>query len=294
MQVLVIDIGGTFIKYAIMNEHNSMFAKGKVPTPQDSREDLIEAIGKLYDKYSPVDGIAISMPGIIDVEKGYCLMGGALAYNNDHYLRDALYKRCPVKITMDNDAKCAATAEAMSGSLKDVKNGIVIILGTMIGGGIVIDHKVVRGTHFSTGEVSYIISDRDADPDYDTVWGNRCGVPALCNRYAQLKGLDPEKVDGIVVFNGVKENEAEAIQALQEFTKQVAVQIWNLQTVLDPEKVAIGGGISSQPILLEYIQAHLDRMSKNCPYNTPKVQLVKCKFENDANLIGALQYFLIA
>ncbi|MCF0105265.1 MAG: ROK family protein [Holdemanella sp.] len=294
MKVLVIDIGGTFIKYAIMKEDNTILEKGKVPTPQDTKENLIDSIANLYEMYKPVDGIAISMPGIIDVEKGLCLMGGALSYNNNHYLRDALYKRCPVKITMDNDAKCAATAEAMSGALSDVKNGIVIILGTMIGGGIVIDHKVVRGSHFSTGEVSYIISDKNANPTRETVWGNRCGVPSLCNRYAQLKGLNPEDVDGVLVFNAANNKEPEGVQALQEYTKEVAVQIWNLQTILDPEKVAIGGGISSQPILLEYIAKHLETMSNGCPYKTPKTQLVKCAFENDANLIGALQYFLIA
>ena len=68
MKVLTIDIGGTFIKYALINEVMDISNNGKVPTPVTSREDLIETIGKIYDEYKDVDGIAISMPGIIDSE----------------------------------------------------------------------------------------------------------------------------------------------------------------------------------------------------------------------------------
>ena len=65
---------------------------------------------------------------------------------------------------MENDAKCAALAEATVGSLKDVNDGFVLIFGTMIGGGYIKDHKVHRGLHFSAGEVSYITTDRDGSP----------------------------------------------------------------------------------------------------------------------------------
>ena len=161
MKILVVDIGGTSIKYACMREDMTMLTRGKIPTPKEGREELIEAIGKLYDGLPDVEGIAISMPGIIDSAGGYCVMGGALRYNDDFYLRHSLYKRCPVKIYMENDAKCAAMAEAAAGSLKDVKDGFVLIFGTMIGGGFIKDHKLYRGRHFSAGEVSYIATARE-------------------------------------------------------------------------------------------------------------------------------------
>ena len=71
-----------------------------------------------------VSGITISMPGIIDTKNGYCVMRGALRYNDDFYLRHSLYKRCHVKICIENDAKCAAMAEAAVGSLQDVEDGL--------------------------------------------------------------------------------------------------------------------------------------------------------------------------
>lgn len=294
MNVLTIDIGGTFIKYARMDEEARILSRGKVPTPQEGREQLIEAIGRLYDEAPEVEGIAISMPGIIDSENGYCKMGGALRYNDDFYLHHRLYERCPVKICMENDAKCAALAEAAVGSLRDVSDDFVLIFGTMIGGGYIKDRKLHRGRHFSAGEVSYITTVRDGMADRDTVWGRRCGTPRLCALFAEKKGLPAEEVDGVRVFEAVNAGDEDAADCLQKFTREVAVQIFNLQTVLDPERFAIGGGISAQPIFIESIRNHLKALYAACPYDVPHAEVVTCKFQNDANLVGALQCFLLS
>ena len=290
MNVLTIDIGGTFIKYACMTERLEVLAKGKVPTPQNSREQLIDAIGGLFDQSPDVAGIAISMPGIIDPDAGYCAMGGALRYNDGFHLKEALYNRCPVKIAMENDAKCAAMAEAAVGSLQDVADGFVLIFGTMIGGAFIKDHQLHRGRHFSAGEVSYIATIRDGQADFDSVWGNRCGTPRLCKMFAQRKGL--ETADGVLFFQAVERQDPDALACLDSFTKEVAVQIFNLQTVLDPERFAIGGGISEQPSFIDGIKKHLEALYVQCPYQVPHAQVVACQFHNDANLIGALQCFL--
>ena len=269
-----------------------ILSRGKIPTPQEGRDELIEAIGRLYDEMTEVEGIAISMPGIIDTENGYCVMGGALSYNDDFYLRHVLYERCPVRIVIENDANCAAMAEAGMGALKGVNDGLVLIFGTMIGGGIIHDRKLLRGKHFSAGEVSYILPHAEQKASYENVWGNCNGTPRLCRLYAEKKGLDPSEVDGLMVFNAVKAGEKEAIDSLTKFTRGIAVQIFNLQTVLDPERIAIGGGISAQPILIEYIKRHLGKLYAECPYQIPRAEIVTCKFQNDANLYGALQCYM--
>lgn len=293
MQILVVDIGGTWIKYACMTENMDILNRGKVKTPRSGREELIETIGKIYDQIPEAEGIAISMPGIIDSENGYCFMGGALRYNDDFYLRHSLYERCPVRIVMENDAKCAAMAEAAVGSLKDVEDGFVLIFGTMIGGAFIKNHRLHRGRHFAAGEVSYINTGRAEMPTFSNVWGNRCGTSGLCRMYAQKKRLAPESVDGIMVFEGVKRQEADAMECLQRFTKEIAVQLFNIQTILDPERFAIGGGISAQPVFIEYIKNNLTELYAGCPYQVPHAEVVSCKFQNDANLIGALQCFLL-
>ncbi len=293
MKILVIDIGGTFVKYAFMKEDTTVFSKGKVKTPTKDRAQLVETIGKLYDSEPNVSGIAISMPGIIDSENGYIVMGGGiLHYNDDFYLGHALEERCGVKVCLDNDAKCAAMAEASAGALKDVRDGFVLIFGTMIGGAFIKDHKLHKGRHFSAGEVSYIQTARDGIPNADSIWGNRCGTPYLCKLYAERKNLNPDEVDGIKVFDAVHKQEPEALESLNIFAREIAVQIFNLQTILDPQRFAIGGGISAQPIFIEYIKNNLNELYAGCSYHVPHAEVVSCKFENDANLIGALESYL--
>ncbi len=294
MRVLVLDIGGTFTKYACMDEAMRFLERGKIPTPQDSRESLIEALGQIYDGLLPLDGIALAMPGIIDPEQGCCRMGGALRYNDGFFLRQALYRRCPVRICMENDAKCAALAEAAAGSLQDVDDGFVLIFGTMIGGGYIKDRKLHRGRHCSAGEVSYIVTSRDSMAGPDTIWGTRCGTPYLCRLYAERIGADPREVDGVQVFEAVARQDPDALDCLERFTKEIAVQIFNLQTVLDVERFAIGGGISAQPAFLQAIRDQLQALYRRCPYTVPQAEVVACAFQNDANLIGALQCFFRA
>lgn len=121
MNILAIDIGGTFIKYALMDGDCGIREKGKIPTPGSGREALVDALCTLFESFRPKEvpeGMAIALPGIIDSENGYVAMGGALAYNNDFYFRKALQERCPgIKIVINNDAKCAALAEASVGAL---------------------------------------------------------------------------------------------------------------------------------------------------------------------------------
>ena len=294
MSILVVDIGGSFIKYAVMEDDNSILSRGKIPTPCGSRLELVEALSGLYDANGPVDGLAISMPGIIDSARGYCAMGGALRYNDDFFLADALAEHIPVPIYMENDAKCAAMAEASVGSLKDAANGLVLVFGTMVGSGIIIDHKLYKGSRFSAGEVSYIIPRVDLEPGFDNVWGNSCGTPRLCRMYAEKKGLSPEDVTGEVVFEALHSGDTAAEESLLQYTKEIAVQIFSLHNILDPELIAIGGGISAQPLFIEFIRQNLELLYEQCPFKLPHARIVPCAFLSDANLIGALQCYLRA
>lgn len=82
MRYLVIDIGGSFIKYALMDGAYYVMMTDQLPTPKEGRDELVEALGKLYDRFAgEIDGMAIAAPGIIDSRKGYFYTGGALRYN---------------------------------------------------------------------------------------------------------------------------------------------------------------------------------------------------------------------
>lgn len=292
MKILAFDIGGSFIKYAVMCEDMTSEHKGKVTTP-GTRESLIDTLGEIRDKFADIAVIAVAMPGIIDAEKGVCHMGGgALPYNTGFAIGESIAKRCTLPVHVENDAKCAALAEAAAGSLQDVADGFVLLFGTMIGGGYIKDHCLHRGMHFSAGEVSYINTVRNGPASPENVWGNRCGTPRLCSLYAEKKGLPKESVDGVALFDAAEAGDKAAISALEEFTAEIAVVIFNIQNVLDPQRFAIGGGISERAMFIEFIRAALEKLYSRCPFEVPHAEIVPCKFRNDANLIGAVQCYL--
>lgn len=292
---LVLDIGGSSIKYATMNKDAEIFERGKVKTPRDTIENFIEAVGSIYDKYKDsVCGIAISMPGIIDSERGYTHTGGSLLYNNDKEIVKILQKRCNTKIAIENDGKCAALAEVWKGTLKDCKDGIVVVLGTGVGGGVIKDRKVHKGKHFFAGEFSFIRTEESDGENIENLWCMKNGSKALIKETAKVKGLKEEDLDGVKVFEYINNGDTEVLKVLDRFTQTIAVQIINLGCILDPEKVAIGGGISAQPILIDYINKNLNKNYDKFTMfgDIPRIQVEKCTFGNDSNLIGALYNFI--
>ena len=293
MKILVIDVGGTFIKFAVMNESAEILERGKVPTPLDSHEDFINKIVEIY-KSVEVEGLALSLPGVIDSEGGICITSGALGYNNGCNIVEELEKICGVKVTIENDAKCAALAEAKIGSLADVADGFVMVFGTGVGGAFIKNHEVHRGKHFSAGEISFTLE--NISEDEVKLFGELCGVPALLKSYAQIKNLSIEEITGESFFSAVAEKEKDALACLDKFTRRVAVKIFNIQMMFDPEKIAVGGGISAQKIFIDSVRANVEKIYSEelakFKVEMPRAEIVPCKFLNDANLIGALMRWL--
>ena len=294
MKISVIDVGGTFIKYACMNEKSEILSRGKIPTPQDTSENFINALVDIYKSMPDVEGMALSLPGIIDSKNGHCVTCGALHYNDNFYVEHAIKEKIPdLKVSMENDAKCAGMAEASVGALKDVEDGFVLVFGTGIGGAFIKNHTLHRGHHFSAGEVSFILTDKDAPQMINEYrWGNQCGVPQLCALYAERKNLKPDEVDCMMVFEAVNNGDPVALKCLDLFTRRIAIQIFNIQMLLDPQRFAIGGGISVQPAFIEHIRKYIDELANDTDLYFPKPEIVVCQFQNDANLIGALQCYL--
>ena len=287
MKILTVDIDGTFIRYACMDELLNISRRGKIFTPQDGRDALIEAVGRLFEVVDDAQGIAVSMPGIIDSARGYCAMGGALRYNDDFYFRDALTKRCRTKIHVENNAKCAAMSEAAVGSLSGVSDGFVLIFSTMVGGALIRDGKLSKG-------MSYIILNGGGKLDDENLFGRSFGVPKFLQRYAQVKGTDIETVDLLTIFDAVNHGEAEAVDCLSWYTKAIAAQIFNLQTILDVETFSIGGDVAKFPAFMTNLRDELQKLYEACPFRLPQAEIVASKFLYDANLIGALQCWLTA
>lgn len=289
---LCIDVGGSSIKYARIDSQRNLMDYGKVPTPYDSVEAYLDCLEKIYRKFEgTVSGISLSVPGIIDSQKGICVTAGNLRFADGLPLVPELKKRCNVPVTIMNDAKCAALAESAYGALSDCRDGVVLVLGTGIGGALIKDGQVHMGRHFAAGEFSFI-SMTDYVDQPSNHWSGVNGNPRLTELAARLRGLPVSEVNGELIFQWIQEGDQKMERLLDEFTRIIARMIMNLQFIYDPERFAIGGGMSRQPMLIQSIQKNLDYLYALYPYEVPKAEIAVCKFYNEANLIGAYSNFV--
>ncbi len=290
---LGIDIGGTAIKYGLLNEQGEILEKGETPTPKDTLDHLLESLDSFISKYKDeVSGIAMSAPGRIDTKTGFMFTAGAINhYLGNQPLGEILTNKYNLPVAIDNDAKCAANAELWLGSLKDVSSGVVIIIGTGLGGGIVIDNKVWRGINGAAGEISNLPHDYDHIHE-GALWAKINGVGGLIKPYADKKGLTNDEVNGKVFFEALHNNDEDAKAVFDQFVKTMVSGIISLQVTLDVEKVCIGGGISAQDILIDAIREKVHEYFLANPW-FPALEpiITRCEFKNDANLIGALNNF---
>lgn len=298
---LVFDIGGTFIKYALMNEETEILEKDKVPTPyyeDHTKEDFYQVMDTVVEKCrDQIEGIAISMPGMLDNQNGHCVTAGMLGYLVGVTVGDELEARYNLPVSVENDGKCAALAEFWKGSLKGCTNGAVVVLGTGVAGGIIINGELYRGNRFTAGEYSYVCAVPGRKTENEGYWGFNSGAETLAKVVAKHTGADWKDYDGLKIFELVNNGDEKACAGLKEFTDFLAVQIYNLNIFLDLDVIAVGGGISQQPALHEYLKRSVDELINVNPMRSissyvPQPKLTNCTFFNDANLIGALYHFL--
>ena len=309
MKCLTIDVGGTYIKYGLV-ENGIISCKGKKPTPavplkwgEDVDEELAILFRKKYREYfdtlreiflelgDGIDGIAMSVPGILDSRTGYVYSGGALCYISEINFADEVSRLCNgVPVTIENDAKAAAMAELSSGVLKGIKDASVVLFGTAIGGCTICNGEIIRGSNQFSGEFSSIKL-RSSSGTKET-WGN-FGVHTMYDEYAARKGIEKGAVTGEMLFEKAEAGDKKACEIVRNYCRLMCEPICNLQVVTDPQVIAIGGGISSQRLFIDMLREEVERSCKEIKSpNYPTPTLVACKYRNDANLIGAYLHFI--
>ena len=293
-KILAIDVGGTFIKYAVMSGTDTfeIVEKNKVPTPKENHAEFLERLAEIFHGVDGAEGIAISMPGLIDTFNGVCISSGALDFSNGHCIAEELNLKCGVPVAIENDANCAALAEVKSGSLVGVNDAFVLVFGTGVGGAVIRGGELYRGAHFSAGEVSFMTKNISSKAVEENFFGYEYGVVPFQKSCAKILDMPPEDVSGEMIFDLIEEGDADMLAALKKFSHGVAMMIFNLQILFDPERFALGGGISVRQSFIDAVQERLDEIYKDAPVYLPRPEIVACKYHNDANLLGALSNFL--
>lgn len=286
MRLAVFDAGGTFIKCALM-EDGEILERWKVPTPAADQKEFLNAIKTVLAKMGEVQGISLSLPGRIDSQNRKILSGGAIACNDGADL-DAWQEIFGLPLEAENDARCAALAEMKSGSMQDVENGIVLVLGTGVGSSLILNHALYGGSHQAAGETSMILTSIPDTVDYSPMFGLKGSGSSFVQRVAGQFGLEAN--DGPGAFEKIR-TEPEAAKMFESYCRDLAFQIFNIQCLLDLEQAAIGGGISQDPLLVNEIRRQYDKIYEEYQIGHPKLDIVSTAYFNDANLIGAWENF---
>nr|WP_263326410.1 ROK family protein [Neobacillus sp. Marseille-Q6967] len=286
---LAVDIGGTFIKYGLVNENAEILEDGKVKTPS-KLEDLLTIIEDLSLAHPDVNGIAISAPGAVS-DEGVIYGSSALPFIHGPNIKNMLKERSGMPVFMENDANCAGYAEVWNGAAKGKKDVLVMVIGTGIGGAVIKDGRVHKGANLHGGEFGYMLLTSDIQNSND-VWSRVASTKALVRKVAQMKQVDVESITGEQIFQMAEAGDEDCKQALDAFYHLLAVGIYNLQYIYDPEVILIGGGISAREDLVDKINEKLDSILKAIDLAKIKPNIDTCKFRQNANLLGAVYGFM--
>ena len=244
---LSIDIGGTNVKYAELDNAGNILEQGKIKTSHN-KEQFLKNIDQIVDKYvrKGVKGLAFCAPGKIAHTKIH--FGGALPFLDGIDFAER-YKKYGLPVAVINDGKASALAENWLGSLKDMKNCAAITLGTGVGGGIIVNGQLLNGAHFQAGELSFLQLNMK-EPGFDGFAGGYASAVQMIKNVNKAIENDDE-TDGLAAFDAINNEDEKAKSIFDEYCKRIAAIIIDIQAVVDLDAIAIGGGISAQPIVVQ-------------------------------------------
>ena len=305
MNCLAFDFGGTFVKGAVVDTEGNIKEKWKDKAPLESKEAFADYIRTKYTEYQDqTGGIVISMPGIIDSHSGYAYRAGSYKKVAETNIYELL-KDIPVPKAVENDGKAATLAEMWKGGLKGVSTGAVVVIGTGLGGGIVVNGQLHKGSHFAAGEITGVLL-RSGDYSMNGCAALNCGMTAFLMKVANAKGMDPsefeisanflggrerkeKRIGGREVLEWVRQKDKETCRVYHEWISDLMEVILNLQIILDTETVLIGGGVSQNEMFIEDLKEEYRKAGEKLSiYRRFNTRIDVCTFKEDANLVGAL------
>ena len=298
-----IDVGGTTVKMGLFQTDGQLVEKWEIPTRTEEGGKAIlpdiaaYAMAKLVEKdisREDVAGIGIGVPGPIDAD-GVVPHTANLGWGYKEVTKE-LSELTGVTCKGGNDANVAALGEMWKGAAAGHRSGVMVTLGTGVGGGIIIDGRIVVGTNGAGGEIGHIHVD-DSIP-----WLCGCGNQGCLEQVASANGIvrlakwmqEPETKETVLdletmtakeVWDAVKDGDAFACEVAERFGKYLGLALANIASTVDPEVFVIGGGVSKAgPVILDYIKKYyLKYTFKGCR----DAEFVLATLGNDAGIYGS-------
>lgn len=309
MFTIGIDLGGTNIVAAVVDEKYNIIAKAKTPTAVPRSAELIfddiakvckEAVEKAGLTMNDISSIGLGTPGTVNSD-GVIEFANNLNFDNVP-AKDMIIERLGDKpVYVANDANCAALGEAYAGCGNGAKNFIAVTLGTGVGSGVIIDGKIVTGVNNAGGECGHMVIVVDGEActcGRHGCWEAYASATALINQTKKAMEQYPDsvmhqlakeegKVSGKTAFDAMRRGDIAGIKVVDQYIKYVACGIINLVNALQPEIICVGGGICNEgETLLAPVRAFIDR-EQYAMNSTKKTKVCKAQLGNDAGIIGA-------
>lgn len=280
-----LDIGGTQIKVVLLDSSNQIVEECSTPSqahlgPKDVRKSVLTLLGELQGKGHQFETVGIGCAGSVNSELGIVRNSPNFTDWKDINLKNWIEEQIPVRVKVDNDANCAVLAEWHLGKGRGFKNVVLLTLGTGIGGGLILNGKLFRGSTGTAGELGHFSINSAGIP---CPCGNRGCFERYCSASA-LKGKLPQysakEVFELINSVPVCKN------AVIEFLSHLKVGLVSLANVFDPDVILLGGAVSLglQPFIGE-IRDWVKRSA--FPAVGERVQIDFTLFSNNSGAIGA-------
>ncbi|MDN5811171.1 MAG: ROK family protein [Tetragenococcus koreensis] len=290
------DIGGSSIKYGLLDENGEISKKDHFKTPSDKDQvlDKMAEVVSAFTKDYKVKAIGLSVPGVVE-ENGFLTTAGAISCLYGINIKEEIEKRTGLFVHAENDANAASIAEKWGGAAQGIANYISLVIGTGIGGCLVVNHEIYRGAHARSGEFGWmLLDDNQDDLNSSTMNFQAATIIGLLRIYNLKSG---EKIsDARTIYERAEKGEYLAQTVLTKFHRKLAQGILNVVVSFDPSVVVIGGGISANPTFLKDLQLAYKQLQNEhgALVDMDIPQIVPAKFLNDAGIIGAVYCVKVA
>lgn len=266
------DMGGTKIEMGVFDQDLKRVWQKRVATPHDDYQALLQIFYDLTveaDAHFNCQGlIGIGIPGLIDRDDGLVYTTNVPCAKN-RTLQSDLEKLLKRPVRLENDANCFALSEAWDDEFRQYPGVLGVILGTGLGGGIVINGKIYSGRNSTAGEIGHLRLSVDALNilGYDIPLVEcGCGQHGCIEKYLSGSGFEwlyrhfyQESLSAPVIIENYRAGTPQAVMHVERYMALLAASLGNLLTILDPHLVVIGGGLS-----------HFDEIYRELPKRLPQ------------------------
>jgi glucokinase len=304
-----IDIGGTEIKFGFFDEMKRLLGTTKVKTPTENvREELVDllydiVIARLQKEKVTLDslgGIGLTIPG--PVKDGVITFCPNLNVGYDFDITSAVkekFNKLSLKVVVGNDANLAAYGEYKILGRSNLSNMVFITLGTGVGGGVIVNKKLVTGFSGSAGEIGHIPFDLNNGRKcgcggvgcVETVAGTAGMIQTANDLMKKEKSIMKDKtLTPKLIFDSAKEGDLVALKVVDSVSYSIGYMAATISTIVDPEVFVIGGGVAQAgQFLLSKINYHYQQLAR---FGTTEARFELAKLGNDAGFYGAFYLLL--